>query len=92
MADICWGPIAGVGTFELAPARQQDEDESHEREQRTASHPGTLIDHETRCRPVDEAGTLRSPQESGKQSNQAEDQQGGLHHAVALTGMTQSAH
>ena len=54
--------------------RNADHNQSGYRKDRTASDPWPLIDHEARCGPMDQAGTLADPQQSHEQSDDADDQ------------------
>jgi hypothetical protein len=74
--------LRSAGRSTLAPLRQQDEGEADDREDRASGDPRALVDHEARCRPMDQAGALADPQEPHQQREQAEDQQSRLHRAA----------
>ena len=65
---------ADVGPSKLPRSRGRDEDEADDREDRTASDPRALVNHEAGCRPMDEAGALADPQQSDQQCDEAQDQ------------------
>jgi hypothetical protein len=50
-----------------ARSRNNDQDKADHSEDRTTSDPRPLVNHEARCRPMDQARTLADPQQSHKQ-------------------------
>ena len=83
--DVRNGAKADAACSTLAPARQQDQDEADEGEDRAADDPRPLIDHEARCRPMDQPGALPDPQQPDQQAQHTEDKQSGLH-CAAVSG------
>src|SRR5436305_10742748 len=61
----------------LTPPRYHNEDEADDGEDRAAKHPRPLVDHEARCRPMDDAGALPDPQQPHEAREDAEVQAGG---------------
>ena len=65
---------ADVGRSKLPRSRGRDRDEADDREDRAAGDLWALVNHEARCGPMDEAGTLADPQQSHQHCDEAQDQ------------------